>query len=175
MRNFVSITLLTLLCTFASFQLWSQETPAAPDTNHGEVADPGSVPCTSSGNTASILSPMSKAERTKLEKTYMPAVIKETYKNWLPIIPAAARPPASLKGCVAISFSIARSGKASLLKLDHPSGDVALDRAAWGGITGSTYLPLPDDYPHDQLLRLRFSFFYNEKPGRSQGTSIQKP
>ena len=45
--------------------------------------------------------------------------------------------------------------------LEFPSGDVSLDRAAWGGITGaSPYPPLPKDFK-GQFLELRFGFYYN--------------
>ena len=41
------------------------------------------------------------------------------------------------------------------------SGDVALDRAAYGGITASNpFQPLPGEFG-GQYLGLRFTFFYN--------------
>jgi len=41
------------------------------------------------------------------------------------------------------------------------SGDVALDRAAWGAITGSNpFPPLPKEFP-GQNLGLLFRFYYN--------------
>jgi outer membrane biosynthesis protein TonB len=41
------------------------------------------------------------------------------------------------------------------------SGDVALDRGAWGGITSSSpFPPLPGEFG-GQYLGLRFTFFYN--------------
>jgi outer membrane biosynthesis protein TonB len=44
------------------------------------------------------------------------------------------------------------------------SGDVALDRAAYGGITASNPFPrLPGEFA-GQALRLRFMFFYNPDP-----------
>jgi hypothetical protein len=48
--------------------------------------------------------------------------------------------------------------------LEHPSGDIGLDRAAWGGITGaSPYPPLPAEFT-GPYLELRFGFFYNLDP-----------
>ena len=42
-----------------------------------------------------------------------------------------------------------------------PSGDVALDRAAWAGISGSNpFPPLPTDFT-GPYLALRFRFYYN--------------
>jgi hypothetical protein len=48
--------------------------------------------------------------------------------------------------------------------LEYPSGDIGLDRAAWGGITGaSPYPPLPAEFT-GPYLELRFGFFYNLDP-----------
>ena len=47
------------------------------------------------------------------------------------------------------------------MKLVAPSGDVAMDRAAWGGITSSVpFGPLPTEF-HGPYLALRFRFYYN--------------
>lgn len=117
---------------------------------------------------------MSKDQSKRLRKKYLPAVIKETFDTWLKYIPEKARAPLFTKGCVAISFTITRTGKASMMKLDHPSGDRPLDLAAWGAITYSTYLPLPNDYPNDELS-LRLTFLYNQKPGKGGVIPIQNP
>ena len=58
-------------------------------------------------------------------------------------------------------IAILKDGKASGMRLDATSGDVALDRAAWGGITNSNpFPPLPQQFG-GQYLALRFYFFYN--------------
>jgi hypothetical protein len=46
------------------------------------------------------------------------------------------------------------------MKLEGSSGDVALDRAAWGALTGSNYAPLPREF-HGPFLELRALFMYN--------------
>jgi hypothetical protein len=51
------------------------------------------------------------------------------------------------------------------LVLEGRSGDVALDRAAWGALTGSNYPPLPRDF-HGPYLELRAYFLYNMEPQR---------
>jgi hypothetical protein len=52
--------------------------------------------------------------------------------------------------------------------LESPSGDVSLDRAAWGGITGaSPYPQLPKEFK-GKYLELRFFFLYNIKPGEQR-------
>ena len=51
------------------------------------------------------------------------------------------------------------------LMLEGRSGDVALDRAAWGALTGSNYPPLPREF-HGPYLELRAYFLYNTEPPR---------
>ncbi|MGA9719760.1 MAG: TonB family protein [Acidobacteriaceae bacterium] len=92
---------------------------------------------------------------------YMQRVIAATYRSWLPLIPESARPPLDKSGKVGIEFVIAKDGSVQGMKLKFPSGDVALDRAAWGGITGaSPYPPLPKEFK-GPYLALRFGFYYN--------------
>jgi hypothetical protein len=51
------------------------------------------------------------------------------------------------------------------MKITGVSGDVSLDRAAWGGITASNpFAPLPSEY-HAPYLALRFRFYYNPQKG----------
>ncbi len=50
----------------------------------------------------------------------------------------------------------------------NSSGDVSLDRAAWGGITKSNpFQPLPREFK-GPYLRLRFRFYYNPERGELQ-------
>lgn len=94
---------------------------------------------------------------------YMQRVVRETYRAWDPLIPEAVRPPLSKQGRVYIQFIIAPDGSVKNMKLVGPSGDVSLDRAAWGAITGSNYPILPKEFK-GPYLELRFAFFYNIKP-----------
>ena len=95
---------------------------------------------------------------------YIKNIVGVTYKSWLPIIPPSARPPQNEVGRVGIRFRIDPSGHVSGMILEHSSGDVSLDRAAWGGITGaSPYPPLPTEFT-GPFLELRFGFFYNVDP-----------
>lgn len=95
---------------------------------------------------------------------YMQRVIRETYRAWDPLIPEAVRPPLYKQGKVYIQFMILPDGSVKNMKLIGPSGDVSLDRAAWGGITGANYPVLPKEFK-GPYLELRFAFFYNIKPG----------
>jgi len=92
---------------------------------------------------------------------------RETERNWDPLIPDEVNPPISKSGMVAIRFKVLPSGRLmdGSLTLEGRSGDVALDRAAWGALTGSNYPPLPKDF-HGPYLELRAYFFYNMEPSR---------
>jgi len=73
---------------------------------------------------------------------YLQRVLHDVRLNWYNLIPEVARSVAGMK-------------------LDGPSGDVSLDRAAWGGITASNpFPPLPNEFG-GQYLQLVFHFYYN--------------
>lgn len=95
---------------------------------------------------------------------YMQQIIHETQRTWDPLVPEAARPPLLKRGVVQIQFIITPDGRVKSMRLVGPSGDVSLDRAAWGAITGSNYPQLPKAFK-GPYLELRFAFLYNEKPG----------
>ena len=97
---------------------------------------------------------------------YMKRVIAATYRAWIPIIPESARPPLDKQGRVGVRFKILPDGSVKEMTLEFPSGDVSLDRAAWGGITGAApYPPLPKDFK-GPFLELRFGFYYNLDPDK---------
>ncbi len=92
---------------------------------------------------------------------YMKRVIAATQRSWEPLIPESVRPPLLKKGKVGVEFKIMPDGTVRQMILRFPSGDVPLDRAAWGAITGaSPYPPLPKDFK-GPYLALRFGFYYN--------------
>jgi TonB family protein len=68
---------------------------------------------------------------------YLTDVLAAVRKNWHTLIPAEARKPEMKSGKLTIEFVILPDGKVAGLKLVSPSGDAALDRAAWGGIAAS--------------------------------------
>ncbi len=85
--------------------------------------------------------------------------------HWMSGIPESAYPPMRKHGRVAIDFAIMKDGSIAGMKLYGPSGDVALDRAAWGGITGSNpFPPLPSGFPGN-YLSIRCRFYYNPERG----------
>jgi len=70
-------------------------------------------------------------------------------------------PPEMKKGLVVLEFAILKDGRVAGLRVIRGSGDVPLDRAAYGAITYSEPLPrLPANFGGDYLL-LRASFYYN--------------
>ena len=96
---------------------------------------------------------------------YLSRVLQAVRMNWYAIIPEAARPPLLKRGKVVIQFAIMPDGRVAGMQLMGPSGDVSLDRAAWGGITASTpFAPLPKEF-HGPYLALRFHFYYNPAKG----------
>lgn len=92
---------------------------------------------------------------------YLQRVLHDVKEHWYQIIPESAMPPLLKKGEVSIEFAITKDGKVAGLRYVSGSGDVALDRAAYGGITASNpFPPLPAEFG-GQYLGLRFTFLYN--------------
>lgn len=99
---------------------------------------------------------------------YLARVLQSVRLNWYNLIPEVARPPLLKRGQVKIQFVITKDGKVAGMQLIGPSGDIALDRAAWGGITASNpFPPLPNEF-RGPYLALRFHFFYNPEKGELQ-------
>jgi TonB family protein len=92
---------------------------------------------------------------------YLARITQIVRQNWYTLMPPSVYPPTFKQGKLAIEFVILKDGKTSGMVVRTPSGDVALDRAAWGSITASTpFPPLPKEFP-GQMLGLRFHYFYN--------------
>lgn len=92
---------------------------------------------------------------------YLERVLWRIKMNWYNLIPEVARPPLMKKGSLIIAFAITKEGQVAGMVLQLPSGDVYLDRAAWGGITASNpFEPLPAQFA-GTYLGLRIKFIYN--------------
>ena len=89
----------------------------------------------------------------------------DTERTWDPLIPDEVNPPINKAGQVLIRFKVGRDGRVldGSMQLEGSSGDSALDRAAWGAITGSSYPPLPSAF-HGPYIELRALFLYNMQP-----------
>jgi TonB family protein len=96
---------------------------------------------------------------------YLTRITQIVRLNWYSLMPPSVYPPILKQGKLAIEFVILKDGKVSNMAIRTSSGDVPLDRAAWGSITASTpFPPLPKEFP-GQILGLRFYYFYNLEPG----------
>jgi TonB family protein len=92
---------------------------------------------------------------------YMPAMIKRTREEWMRVFPSEARSPTLKQGTVTIEFVLRADGKVTYMTLAHASGDVVLDRAAWGAIISAGYPAFPEGMSVPQI-KMQFRFSYNE-------------
>lgn len=93
---------------------------------------------------------------------YLTKALQAVRQNWYRLIPASAQME---KGKLAIEFAIEKDGHVRDMRLVASSGNVALDRPAWGSITNSNPFPaLPREFT-GPYLALRFRYYYN--PDRS--------
>jgi TonB family protein len=89
---------------------------------------------------------------------YLQQVRQEIQTNWYHQIPESAL---TKKGKVIIEFSIMKDGSVANMRFAQTSGDVSLDRAAWGGVTkASPFPPLTSEFAGPQLT-LRLRLYYN--------------
>lgn len=103
---------------------------------------------------------------------YLQDLLPKVRKNWYALIPSNAQ---TKKGKLAIEFAVLKDGKIADMKLVATSGDVALDRAAWGGITASNPLPALPSAFKGLYLALRFHFLYNPDKADIAGNSTSAP
>jgi TonB family protein len=93
---------------------------------------------------------------------YLQQVLHVVRENWIRQLPESAMPPLLKKGEVTIDFAILKDGSIAGMRYYSGSGDVSLDRAAYGGITASNpFQPLPAEFA-GQYLSLRIRFILNE-------------
>ena len=89
---------------------------------------------------------------------YLQLVLSRVRENWYGLIPDSVKPK---KGNLAIEFAITKDGQVADMRLVAKSGDIALDRPAWGSITASNpFPPLPSEFT-GPFLALRVRFCYN--------------
>jgi hypothetical protein len=98
---------------------------------------------------------------------YLNRVLHDVRQNWYQLIPESA---SFKRGWVTIDFFILKDGSVQGLKVIDSTGDVTLERPAYGSIKGSDpFQPLPREFA-GPYLGLRFRFFYNLNP---DGTEIK--
>src|ERR1700722_2904029 len=95
---------------------------------------------------------------------YLRRILADIKRTWIPLIPEEARPPLNKQGETLIRFTILPDGRIAAMSLDGSSQDTAIDRAAWGGITGvGQFPPLPANFKGPNL-ELRIDFLVNKTP-----------
>jgi outer membrane biosynthesis protein TonB len=90
---------------------------------------------------------------------YIKHLLRMVKAAWLPLIPEECYPPLNKEGWTLIRFTIGKNGQLmDPMTLDNSSHDRAIDKAAWGAITGvGVFPPLPAAYKGDNLqLRIQF-------------------
>jgi TonB family protein len=89
---------------------------------------------------------------------YIKRLLRILYNSWVPLIPEETRPPLNKEGQTLIRFTINPDGSIAHMGLDWSTKDQAIDRAAWGSITGvGQFPPLPKEFKGPNLtLRIHF-------------------
>ena len=96
---------------------------------------------------------------------YIQRILATIRQNWIASLPPSAFAPIWKQGKTSIEFTILKNGQVTGMVWHSGSGDIPLDRAAWGSITRSAPLPpLPREFP-GQNLGLRLYFFCNMEVG----------
>jgi TonB family protein len=92
---------------------------------------------------------------------YLQKLKQAVQQHWDPLIPPSAMRPELKSGMAVIRFAVIRDGRVVNTRVEQSSGDVALDRAAYGALIYSSPLPvLPLAFKGD-VLQIRARFFYN--------------
>src|ERR1700751_1678139 len=87
---------------------------------------------------------------------YMWTAISNLKGHWLSSAQKLGHQSAGEAEQPIISFTILPNGRITSMLLEHPSGDVKLDRAAWTAITTTDFSPLPSKLHSPLKLRVVF-------------------
>jgi TonB family protein len=88
---------------------------------------------------------------------YLQRLVQEVKDHWYELIPESA---SMKRGKLKIEFAIMKDGSVRGLRVAQSSGDIALDRPAYGSITGSDpFPPLPSEFG-GPFLKLQFTYYY---------------
>ena len=95
-------------------------------------------------------------------KDYIQQVVGPKIRTfWYSVVPEDAMPPLLRQGCLIVRFEILKNGAVTGLKYIMSSGNVAMDRAAFGAVSGSSpFPPVPESF-NGESLKVQFRFFYN--------------
>jgi hypothetical protein len=102
---------------------------------------------------------------------YLSRLLQNVKQHWYELIPESV---GQEKGKVVLEFAILKDGSVAGLKVVGNSGNIAMDRPAYGSITGSNpFPPLPVEFK-GPYIGLRFSYYYNLVPRNSPiGSLVQ--
>jgi TonB family protein len=138
--------------------------------SNSATAHPGTETATHMMGGVILYTDLTPTQKKIFRTVILPSLQKKTYNAWLPLIPEEARTPQAKSGSVQIDFTIAPDGHAKLLQLQKPSGDIALDRAAWGAITGAQYAAFPQGFDLPGI-HMAITFNYNQPEPQGRMTS----
>jgi len=160
--------ILLFCCCFFAF---GQSTPPTPDTKTLTPASSCDQKPNTPGRQLDALDILSDTQGVDFGP-YLQDVEGKVKENWCLLIPESA---STKKGKLAIEFAITKDGKLSNMRLVASSGDVALDRPAWGAITASRpFAALPGEFT-GPYLDLRFRFYYNPDKSDLDGSGDKTP
>jgi TonB family protein len=133
-------------------------TPHLPETSEGGNTNPK----------IELLTSVTADEQT-VAMQEADVIQEQTRKRWVQDMPQGISPNALVGGPnsaphrqVGIEFSVGANGHISDMVLVHASGEIGLDRAAWGTLTGMDPLPLARGLP-GRNLRYRITFAYESR------------
>ncbi|MGA7158181.1 MAG: TonB family protein [Acidobacteriaceae bacterium] len=93
---------------------------------------------------------------------YLKVAMRQIYEQWVRLLPDGARAPENKHGLTAIRITIHPDGTIAAVHLEGSTQDEALNRAAWGAVTGvGHFAALPKEF-HGPDLELRIQFKVNE-------------
>ena len=136
---------------------------AIRDATRGAMRGGGGIPSAPGGPVQAGATILTDTQGVDFN-AYLRRVVADTKRNWEPLIPEEVQAPLLKRGVVGIRFTILQGGQIGAMTLETASGDVALDRAAWGAIVAEgQFPPLPREF-HGPQIELRFVFMYNIQP-----------
>lgn len=136
-----------------------QATQGARSGGSHSYGDYGTGPTRNGGTTGTQI--LSDTQGVDFGK-YLQRLLHDIKRNWDPLIPEECKPPILKQGITGIRFTINKDGSIAAMNLDYKSGDVAIDKAAWGSITAlGQAQPLPPEF-HGPNLTLRIEFRVNK-------------
>ena len=131
--------------------------------NHGQGGDYGANAPVAHGGVNPGVEVLSDTQGVDFGP-YLRRILGDIRRTWIPLIPEEARPPLNKQGETLIRFTILPDGRIEAMNLDGSTHDTAIDRAAWGAITGvGQFPPLPASF-HGPKLELRIDFLVNMTP-----------